>query len=126
MYRPRPEGMQFYHPLFQGMTLLPSQQANSRKWTGAEQLLIAVLVEAIQTAYKPKHIPGYSHEAMRRYGRRNLREEAWTWILSEDESYLYTFRRCCHYLGIEPGWLRRQIRRHAPSEKTTEPGRDTP
>lgn len=113
--RPYHDPVHEYHSLFNGLVLLPAQAARSVTWTGVQRLFAALLQEAIQTAFTPRHIPGYSLDAMRRYGRRNLQKEAWAWIESDDESHCCTFRRTCFALSLDPAWLRRQIRAAQPA-----------
>ena len=120
--RPYQNPVHEYHSLTDNMVMLPTQLLPARVWTGAQGLFAALLQEAIQTAFRPRHIPGYSPEAMRRR-RANIQKDAWDWILSEDESYLCSFRRACFALQIDPDWLRAQVCTQA--LKTRRPRHDT-
>ena len=58
--------------------------------------------------------------------QRMLYEEARAWLLSTEHTGLYAFENVCDVLGIEPGYLRRQLlarrdERHAHGRRVATP-----
>lgn len=86
---------------------LPSQYAD-RHGASATQLqpekalMLAVLEEAIETWKR--------YRASNNTKARALAQDAADWISSDDESWLYAYRRVCEALGLEPDNLRRGLK----------------
>lgn len=92
----------------------PSQHADRHGATGLQpekRLMLRVLEEAIETWQRYRAHP--TPEA------RGLARAAADWLSSDDESYLFDYRRVCEAVGIDADYLRRGLR--AWQERTPEP-----
>jgi hypothetical protein len=73
---------------------------------GERRLMLAVLIDAIRTLTKLRSATPY----LQRH-RAWLQERAW--MLANDESQPFSFVSICHALGLEAGYVRRQVLRCA-------------
>ncbi|NIO09936.1 MAG: hypothetical protein GTO40_18800 [Deltaproteobacteria bacterium] len=91
--------------LFQPDTLLPTQYYETLRNKAAmlpeKRLMLAVLEEAIG-CFK-KSIFGRSRR------QATLFRNADTWILGENDDWLFSFDSICENLGIEPAYLRKNL-----------------
>jgi len=91
--------------LFQPDSLLPAQFFASLKQRsqacGERRLMAAILEDAIDCFQK------YLWSKDNR--SRNLRLEAESWFVSDDDSWPFSFVNVCHALDLEPGFLRRGL-----------------
>lgn len=69
---------------------------------GERRLTIAVLEDAVSCCRK------YANAKDPR--GRELFNEAWEWIISEDRAWILSFLNICDTLGLDPGYLRRGLR----------------
>lgn len=97
-----PEQAEMLGHLFRPDGITPDQLRTTCALTPEQQLLFAVLEEAIVCITKC----GYP------YGRQRarLRDEALAWMLSSDDSWLYSFRSICDHLGLEASSIQRWAR----------------
>ena len=91
--------------------VLPEQFYNSPQYAahaqGEAALMRAVLEDAINCFYR-QFVTNT---------RRTLRlaKEAEEWLFSDDASWPFSFANICAVLGLEPGYIRRSLRRRQPS-----------
>jgi len=71
--------------------------------SGEQRLLSAILEEALLCLWNYRYIDTPK-------GRR-LFAEAYEWAISDDVSYLCTFRNVCHHIGVNPDDLQPKIKR---------------
>ena len=92
--------------LFQPDTLLPSQffdrLRRSVTFDGERRLMIAILEDAVEVYRKQ------AGAADRK--RRQLFEDAETWIESSANGWVFSFENICDVLGLEAGYLRKGLR----------------
>jgi len=82
-------------------------------YSGAHQLLLAVLERGITDLKTGQHSP---HPASQRIAR-----EAWDWITSANHQYLYSFISICDALHVSPDWLRDGLRKWMPETAPPRP-----
>lgn len=91
--------------LFQPDSLLPAQFFASLKQRsqacGERRLMAAILEDAIDCFQK--YLWAKDNRS------RNLRQEAESWFLSDDDSWPFSFINVCHALDLEPDFLRRGL-----------------
>ena len=91
--------------LFQPDSLLPAQFFTSLKQRsqacGERRLMAAILEDAIDCFQK--YLWAKDNRS------RNLRLEAESWFVSDDDSWPFSFINVCHALDLEPGFLRRGL-----------------
>ncbi|MGE0681979.1 MAG: hypothetical protein AB7P69_13905 [Candidatus Binatia bacterium] len=91
--------------LFQPDSLLPAQFFASLKQRsqacGERRLMAAILEDAIDCFQK--YLWAKDNRS------RNLRLEAESWFLSDDDSWPFSFINVCHALDLEPGFIRRGL-----------------
>ena len=63
--------------------------------TGERRLAVAILYDGVNAvrAEKRKNQPGEGHE----------------WLSSEDRGWIYSFLNVCHFLGVDPEYVRRNL-----------------
>ena len=66
-----------------------------------EQLMVSVLEEGV--ADFQRFVLARDKKGARRF------TEAETWIMSDDNDWVFSFANCCAVLGIEPGYLRKGL-----------------
>lgn len=86
---------------------LPSQYADRHRRGAIElqpekRLMLAVLEDAIETFRR--------YRGARDAKGRALAADAADWLASDDEAWLYSYRRCCEAVGIDADYLRRGLR----------------
>lgn len=91
--------------LFQPDSLLPAQFFAALKQRsqacGERRLMAAILEDAVDCFQK------YLWAKENR--SRNLRLEAESWFLSDDDSWPFSFINVCHALDLEPNFIRRGL-----------------
>src|SRR5262245_42272508 len=91
--------------LFQPDSLLPAQFFAALKQKehacGERRLMVAILEDAVDCFQK------YLWATDNR--SRHLRTEAENWVLSDDDSWPFSFVNICHTLDLHPGFLRRGL-----------------
>jgi len=91
--------------LFQPDSLLPAQFFVSLKQRsqacGERRLMAAILEDAIDCFQK--YLWAKDNRS------RNLRLEAESWFVSDDDSWPFSFINVCYALDLEPGFLRRGL-----------------
>lgn len=86
--------------------VLPSQ-LGARDDSGERRLMLAVIVEAVRTVAEARG------RADQRRAQRDV-AEVLTWAESGDRAWPYSFLRLCDGLGIDPEYVRAQLKRRAP------------
>jgi hypothetical protein len=84
-----------------GGEILPAQLAVPSVWTPEKRLAAAVLRDALVVV----------RDAGGDAARRRVVAEDTRWIFSNDSTWPYAFVPLCHLFGIDPGWVRRMVRR---------------
>jgi hypothetical protein len=91
--------------LFQPDSLLPSQFFTALKQRsqacGERRLMGAILEDAVDCFQK--YLWAKDNRS------RNLRLEAESWFLSDDDSWPFSFINVCHALDLEPDFIRRGL-----------------
>jgi hypothetical protein len=91
--------------LFQPDSLLPAQFFVALKQRtqacGERRLMAAILEDAVDCFQK--YLWAKDNRS------RNLRMEAESWFLSDDDSWPFSFINVCHALDLEPGFIRRGL-----------------
>jgi hypothetical protein len=91
--------------LFQPDSLLPAQFFTALKQRsqacGERRLMAAILEDAIDCFQK--YLWAKDNRS------RNLRLEAESWFLSDDDGWPFSFINVCHALDLEPGFIRRGL-----------------
>jgi len=72
-------------------------------WTGAQRLMAALLEDALDVCTKP--------DTLANAKRRQLQREAMGWLRSNDRARTFSFLRVCEALDLDPGTIRRAMRR---------------
>src|SRR3989344_5563867 len=85
--------------------ILPSQHFSKLRspCAGEQALMVAVLEDAIKI-YKKHAFARYFHT-------KALFDETRSWILSDDFGWLYSYRRICETLDIDPSKIRKWLAR---------------
>lgn len=93
--------------LFQPDTLLPSQYFDRVRrrasFDGERRLMVAILEDAVDVYRK--------QAGARDRKRRQLFEDAQSWIESSDKSWIFSYENICDVLGIDADYLRAGLRR---------------
>ena len=92
--------------LFTPSTILPGQYyaPQRRPLTGSERLMVAVLEDAVALMSKKgrmEHPPTGRQMVLMRNTER--------WFRADDEKWVFSFRRICEALDIDPVYLRRAV-----------------
>lgn len=91
--------------LFQPDSLLPTQFFTALKQRsqacGERRLMAAILEDAIDCFQK--YLWAKDNRS------RNLRLEAESWFLADDDTWPFAFINVCHALDLEPGFIRRGL-----------------
>jgi len=91
--------------LFQPDSLLPAQFFTALKQRsqacGERRLMAAILEDAVDCFQK--YLWAKDNRS------RNLRLEAESWFLSDDDSWPFSFLNVCHALDLEPDFIRRGL-----------------
>jgi len=92
--------------LFQPDTLMPSQYFDRIRRRasadGERRLMVAILEDAVDVYRK--------QAGARDRKRRQLFEDAESWIESGDTSWIFSYENICDVLGIDAGYLRKGLR----------------
>lgn len=92
--------------LFQPDTLLPSQYFDRIRRRasadGERRLMVAILEDAVDVYRK--------QAGARDRKRRQLFEDAESWIESGDTSWIFSYENICDVLGVDAGYLRKGLR----------------
>lgn len=82
-------------------------------WTGERRLALAVLEDALRIIGNPQR----ELQVMRkgRGSQRALRgrDREIAWIDSDDTENVFSFVNCCTIIGIDPEWVRRELRKRS-------------
>ena len=86
--------------------VLPEQvfqlpQHSATHWTGARQLMLAVLEDAVACWFRYRHLHTKRD--------RRLFRETHNWFWSNDKSWLYAFENICTHLDLDPDCIRRGL-----------------
>ncbi len=106
-YWQNPRAQEKVAALFQPDTLLPTQYYetlhNKASLLPEKRLMLAILDDAL----------GCFKNSMFAQGRRQatLFRDADSWILRENNDWLFSFENVCETLGIEPAYLRQKLLR---------------
>jgi hypothetical protein len=88
--------------------LLSSSLSSTGSRTGARQLMLGVLEDAIANWF-------HYRRASSTRGKR-LFNEVQEWVSSDDRSWLYSFANICEHLDLDPDYLRARLI-HRPSNR---------
>ncbi len=94
-------------PVFQVRTLMPVQyftQNERRKARSPEKRLMYAILEDAVSVYC-----NFREPATRR--QRRVYKETVDWFASDEASWVFSFRRVCDALDLDPSWIREGIRR---------------
>ena len=89
--------------LYDASSVLPEQFFTTPTPSGEVALMRAVLEDAIECFQQQ-----FENNSRR---TQRLAQEAAVWLFSDDERWPFSFVNLCAALGIEPGYLRRGLRR---------------
>jgi hypothetical protein len=70
-------------------------------WTGEQRLIAALLEDVVDVCTSPAT----------NAKRRQLQREAMRWLRSNDRVWMFSFLRVCEALDLDPGTIRRAVRR---------------
>src|SRR5262245_7093900 len=92
--------------LFTPETMLPEQYyaAQRRSLTGTERLMAAILEDAVALRSKKSRM---EHPPMGR--EMVLMRNTERWFRADDEKWVFSFRRICEALDLDPCYLRRVV-----------------
>jgi hypothetical protein len=87
--------------MFQPQQLLPGQLGIRTDQSGEKRLMVAILEDAILQLGK--------HQRARDHRGRQLYDEALSWVMRPNRSWLYDFERICQELGFDADYMRAGI-----------------
>jgi len=85
--------------LFASEVILPTQVEVIHQTGGSKKLLLAVLEDAIDTYA--------SHLQANKYNKEFY--QAYNWLISNDQKFIFSFVTICHILDLDPDCLRKGI-----------------
>lgn len=87
--------------------VLPVQFFTNPAWSGAKQLMAAILQDAV-LVYRRERIVTRGNQTSQHYRARHVRE-AREWLRSEETEWPYSFLNICAALGLDAGRVRDQV-----------------
>jgi len=72
-------------------------------WTGSRRLLLGVLQDALRSFF-------HYRSSRSRSGKR-IFNETWSWLLSSEPHWLFSFENVCAHLNLDPDYLRKGLQR---------------
>ena len=94
---------------FAPQAVLPAQFDIPRTPLPEEQLMLAVLEDALEIHRKYPGLPGRREQ--------RLLAEVEHWLFSDDTQWPFSFVNVCQTLGIDVAWIRAQLGRPVPPER---------